>query len=431
MATVYLGRLLGPVGFSRPVAIKRLHPTIARDPELVAMLIDEARLAARIRHPNVVPVLDVVEADGEICLVMEYVHGASLASILGVLADVNGRVPVAIAAAIAAGVLHGLHAAHEATDEHGRSLGLVHRDVSPQNILLGADGVPRVIDFGVAKAARRLQHTRTGQIKGKLGYMAPEQLAGARVSRAADIYAAGVVLWEVLTGRRLTEARHADADRVLSLITKRRDPPSRYVEGLDEEVDGIVLRALELDPSRRFPTAREMALALEAATDAAPPSAIGEWVEWIAAGLLSKSGERLRAVEQWSAATEPEAVASASRPSRLRSVVVVALAVGAAGAAVFAWKARGTGDRPAPSAASAPLVTATLAAPDPTTPTEQSTGSVLAPVVSAPAANPASRAMRPRAPSSPRAPARNARECEPPYEIDASSGLKRYKPECF
>jgi eukaryotic-like serine/threonine-protein kinase len=182
MASVHLGRLLGPAGFTRTVAIKRLHPHLAKDPQLAAMFLDEARLAAAIRHANVVATLDVVEQEGELFLVMEYVHGASLSR----LVRETGAIDPSIASAVVTGALHGLHAAHEAKDEEGHALEIVHRDVSPENVLVGVDGGARLLDFGVAKAASRLQTTRDGSIKGKLRYMAPEQLAGRKVTRRRD-----------------------------------------------------------------------------------------------------------------------------------------------------------------------------------------------------------------------------------------------------
>ncbi|HSQ67748.1 MAG TPA: serine/threonine-protein kinase, partial [Polyangiaceae bacterium] len=204
MATVHLGRLLGPVGFSRTVAIKRLHPHFARDPEFVAMFLDEARLAARIRHPNVVSTLDVVVLQGELFVVMDYVHGEALSKLI----RANGAVPPPIAASIIAGVLYGLHAAHEAKTDDGAPLHIVHRDISPQNVLVGVDGSARVVDFGVAKAVGRLQTTREGALKGKIAYMSPEQISTDSVDRRTDIYAASVVLWEMLTGKRLYQADH-------------------------------------------------------------------------------------------------------------------------------------------------------------------------------------------------------------------------------
>src|SRR5689334_1708582 len=206
MATVHFGRLNGPVGFSRTVAIKRLHPNFATDPEFVASFLDEARLAARISHPNVVPTLDVVATDGEVFIVLEYVSGESLGKLWRSHTSKNERIPIPYSLAIMANALHGLHAAHEVRDERGEPLAIVHRDVSPQNIIVGTDGVARVLDFGVAKAAGRLQETGdSGALKGKIAYMAPEQITGGSVSRVTDVYAAAVVLWELLAGRRLID----------------------------------------------------------------------------------------------------------------------------------------------------------------------------------------------------------------------------------
>jgi serine/threonine protein kinase len=178
MATVHLGRLMGPAGFSRTVAIKRLHPQFAKDPDFVAMFLDEARLAARIQHQNVVATVDVVARDDELFLVMDYVRGESFSRLLRASRKQGIDIPPRVIASVMVGMLHGLHAAHEAKDERGQPLSMVHRDVSPQNVIVGVDGVPRVLDFGVAKAAARVQVTRDGQMKGKLSYMAPEQLRG-------------------------------------------------------------------------------------------------------------------------------------------------------------------------------------------------------------------------------------------------------------
>src|SRR5262249_55930470 len=163
----------------------RLRPHLADEPEIVASFAEEARLAARVRHPNVVTMLDIVSKAGEAFLVMDYVEGVSLASLVKACAARGEPVPPPVAAALVAQALHGLHAAHEARNEAGEMLNLVHRDVSPHNVLVGVDGVARVVDFGVAKAIGRQQTTRDGRIKGKLGYMAPEQLAGRAVTRKA------------------------------------------------------------------------------------------------------------------------------------------------------------------------------------------------------------------------------------------------------
>src|SRR4030088_3091893 len=178
MATVHFGRLQGAAGFARSVAIKSLHPQYAKDPDFVAMFLDEARLAARIAHPNVVPTLDVVSQGDDLLLVMEYVRGSALSRLVRPLTQKGERMPQRIAGSIVSGVLRGLHAAHEAKSEIGEPLDIVHRDVSPQNVLVGTDGIARVLDFGVAKAAGRCYTTRDGNIKGKVPYMAPEQLEG-------------------------------------------------------------------------------------------------------------------------------------------------------------------------------------------------------------------------------------------------------------
>ena len=180
------GLFSGPAGFSRQVAVKRLRPQFADDPQFVSMFLDEARLAARIHHPNVVSTLDVIEADDELLLVMDMVEGVPLSRLLTVGNPVARKIEMICS--IAVGVLHGLHAAHEAKNEAGEALDLVHRDVSPQNILVGADGVPRLLDFGIAKAIGRLQGpTRLGEVKGKVSYLAPEQLSGRATRQATSM----------------------------------------------------------------------------------------------------------------------------------------------------------------------------------------------------------------------------------------------------
>jgi serine/threonine-protein kinase len=297
MATVHFGRLQGAAGFARSVAIKRLHPQYARDPDFVEMFLDEARLAARISHPNVVPTLDVVAQGDELLLVMEYVRGSALSRLLRTLTQKGERMPARIAAAIAAGVLRGLHAAHEATSEIGERLEIVHRDVSPQNVLVGTDGIPRVLDFGVAKAAGRVQTTREGQLKGKLAYMAPEQITTGSVTRKTDIYAAAVVLWEMLTGRRLFRAENEA--KLLSLVLDGDvHPPSALVEGLAEGFDRVVLRGIDRDPAKRYTTAREMAMEVESVGGIAPPAEVGDWVEVLAADELRERTSRIEEIER-------------------------------------------------------------------------------------------------------------------------------------
>jgi hypothetical protein len=301
MAVVHFGRLLGPVGFSRPVAIKRLHPQLAREPTFRAMFIDEARLASRIRHPNVVPTLDVVTDGGDLLLVMEYVHGESLHQLLRAVHERGERVPMRVTLAIMSAVLHGLHAAHEATTEAGQPLNVVHRDVSPQNIMVGIDGVARVLDFGIARATVRLENTREGIVKGKLAYMAPEQLGGVVVDRRADVYAATVVLWEMLTGKRLFVRGDGGAVLIEKLLRGTIEAPSTHAPGTPRLLDAIVLHGLARTPDQRFANAREMALALERLGELAPASEIGAWVEGLAAATLTERAVRLKQLEMTSA----------------------------------------------------------------------------------------------------------------------------------
>ena len=281
MATVHLGRLIGPEGFSRTVAIKRLHPQFALDPEFVTMFLDEARLASRIRHANVVAPLNVVVADSEVLIVMEYVHGESISRLLR--ASGEGRPAPNIASATLIQALLGLHAAHDACDERGTPLCIVHRDVSPQNVLVDQDGAVHVVDFGVAKAALRAHATDGGKFKGKLGYVAPEQLElGRPIDRRADVFSAGVVLWELLTGLRLFPVD--DTAR----RERRPEAPSQCAPGISPELDAIVERALATDPDDRFSDARQMALALQSACAPAGALEIASWVEHFAGETLKK-----------------------------------------------------------------------------------------------------------------------------------------------
>jgi len=316
MASVHFGRLLGGAGFSRTVAIKRLHPHLAEDPEFRSTMIDEARLAARIHHPNVVPTLDVVASDGALLLVMEYVRGESLARLMKIEGAREGRVPLPIASAIAIGALHGLHAAHEARSDRGTALGIVHRDVSPQNILVGIDGMPRVIDFGVAKAAGRLQTTQEGVIKGKIAYMAPEQLAASPVTRAADVYAMGVVLWELLAGQRLFVG---DNNVALfgSVLAGAKDPPSRHSPDLPAALDALVMKALARDAADRFESALEMAEMLTRLLPPALPTEVGRWCDEAARDSLSARENVLADIESNSGMDLAASLAGGSDPPRV------------------------------------------------------------------------------------------------------------------
>lgn len=315
MATVFLGRITSVGGFTRAVAIKRLHPHCAKDPELRATLLDEARLASRIRHPNVVPVLDVIATevekgatgtsdDNEICIVSEYVHGASLEGLFQSARAQAKVIAPQVACAIVASMLRGLHAAHEAKDERGQPLDLVHRDVSPQNVLTDVDGVTRVVDFGIAKALGRLQETRDGAVKGKLAYMAPEQLRRRSVTRRTDIYAAGVVLWELLAGRKLfdEEQRQGNEAAIVTGILRGNIPRPSSVSPseIPSALDAIVARATARDPVSRYATALEMASAIEEESGVAIASAVevAAAVRALAATTITERALLLEALER-------------------------------------------------------------------------------------------------------------------------------------
>jgi len=295
MATVHLGRLLGPIGFSRTVAIKRLLPQFVVDVGFVSMFIDEARLASRIRHPNVVPTLDVVTQKDELFLVLEYVHGETLSQLIKAITVSRSSTPPTVAASLVCGMLHGLHAAHNVTNERGKPLDLVHRDVSPQNVLVGTDGVARLLDFGVAKAAGRMQVTTNGEVKGKLAYMAPEQVKGT-VTPQSDIYSAAAVLWEALTCRRLFQDI-TWTNAAQTIVNRDISPPSQFVPDLPRELDAVVMRGLEKLPQSRFASARDMALAIEHCIPLAPAHEVGEWVEQTARATLLDRAQKIAEIE--------------------------------------------------------------------------------------------------------------------------------------
>lgn len=300
MAAVHFGRLLGTGGFARTVAIKRLRGEFLDKPEVITTLLDEARLASRIRHPNVVQTLDMVAGEDEVFLIMDYVVGETLARLLGAAIERGDPTDPRIATGIMTGVLYGLHAAHDATDEHGEALHIVHRDVSPQNVLVGADGLARLLDFGIAKGKGRLQTTRAGQLKGKVSYMSPEQILGDEPDRRSDVYAAAVVLWETLTGRRLFPAGETVAqsyDAIPRILEADVDPPSVVAPDVPGELDAIVMRGLNRHRETRWETARDFAVALEEAVGVATTRQIGEWVQRLAEATLAERAATVRELE--------------------------------------------------------------------------------------------------------------------------------------
>jgi len=314
MATVYLARLSGVAGFQRLVAIKRLHPHLARDPDFVEMFLDEARLAARIHHPNVVPIQEVGESERGYYLVMDYVEGDTLARLLSRAAQAGTQVPHGVVIRILLDVLAGLHAAHELRDDHGEPLAIVHRDVSPQNILVGTDGVARLVDFGVARAASRLSTTRSGQLKGKLAYMAPEQARGSgHIDRRADLFSCGIVLWEALAVKRLFKG-DAEAETLNRVLYEPIASPRSVRPDVPVALEEVCMKALARDVDQRFATAQEFADALEnAARGLACMGSVRDVATCIEQVVGVALAEQRDAVRAWLARSEPSHGAT-SRP---------------------------------------------------------------------------------------------------------------------
>ncbi len=300
MATVHFGRLDGAGGFSRVIAIKRLLPHLVENREFTAMLLKEARLAARVRHPNVVATLDVVATKGDVLLVLDYVHGEALSTLCRTQAkERREQVALPIAIGIVLDMLDGLAAIHDATDEKGRSLSLVHRDISPPNVLVGVDGVARVLDFGIATALEHIEETAPERRKGKRGYMSPEQLRGERLTQRSDVFSTGIVMWELLALRRLFPADQENEPG--DAVQRGNYPrPSEFRPDVPPALDDIVMRSLELEPSDRFSSMHELAEALEIA---APPRAnarrIAEWVTDLARDALAERNRMVARAENW------------------------------------------------------------------------------------------------------------------------------------
>ena len=288
MAEVLLARSHGIEGFERHVVIKRILGDNAKNSHFVKMFIDEARLAAAIHHQNVVQVHDIGADQGEYFFTMEYVHGEDLRNILFHASKTKSRVPLEHVVTILSGAAAGLHHAHELRGPDKKALGIVHRDVSPANILVGYDGGVKVADFGIAKAAVRTAETRSGVLKGKVAYMSPEQCLGRPIDRRSDIFGLGIVLYELTTVRRLFKG---DNDFLtMSMITGAPIPlPSTKWPDIPPQLEMIIMKALSRDPADRYQTANEMRAALEQfARDAgltASTSALGDW-------LVQHLGER-------------------------------------------------------------------------------------------------------------------------------------------
>jgi eukaryotic-like serine/threonine-protein kinase len=422
MATVWAARQHGARGFNRLVALKTVLPELAA-PDLDTMFLDEARVTARIHHPNVCEVFELIEHQGVLALSMEWVDGDTLNNILSGQPK-DPAIDVRVAAQIMGHVASGLHAAHELCDERGAPLQLVHRDVSPQNILVSRNGHVKVTDFGVAKALGGVREsTAVGKVKGKLSYMSPEQAQGKLLDRRSDIFSLGVVLYVATVGshpfRRAGESRHQQLSR---LVMNRIKPPSEIVPDYPPELEAILMRALERDPAQRYTTADEMARALfdwvlstgpsvtehhisRLVLDRAGP-AILERSERIA-NLMCKSRE-LTPSDEPVPAVDPTLVPTTSRAGhtlspgrasaratlRVVSTTLTAAAIGLAASIVFSSAER------APSAvlarpAAEPAAASALPAPDPLTPTPPGAAAPASDLPVAPAASSPPAAMAP------------------------------------
>ncbi len=298
MARVWAARQHGTRGFSKTVAIKTILPHLAEEPEFERMFLDEARIAALVHHPNVCEIYELGEEGKVLYLAMEWINGESLVHILrssGKMAPMEPR----LCARIIADACAGLHAAHQLTDDEGRPMNVVHRDVSPHNILISADGNVKVADFGVAKALGQMHSaTVAGQVKGKIAYMAPEQIGGASADRRIDVFAMGVVLYEATTGRRPFTGE-GDAQVMHAIMGGQFTPPTRIIRGYPPELENVVLTAMSADPNRRYATAERMRMALEEFLARSGPivtqSHVGHFVQQCVGNVLDRRRDRIRA----------------------------------------------------------------------------------------------------------------------------------------
>lgn len=262
MAELYLAKQTGLKGFEKVLAIKRILPHLTQDTEFVNMFINEAKLAALLSHQNIVQIFDLGNVDGTYYIAMEYVMGKDLRTVLRKRRENKTRIPMDLALRISSRVCSGLDYAHRKKDFSGNDLDIVHRDVSPQNILISYEGEVKIVDFGIAKAASSGSETKAGVLKGKLAYMAPEQAWGKAIDRRTDVFATGVVLYEMLTGERPFKAT-SDFDLLEKVRETQFEPPSKLNPEIYPELEAAVMKALAKDPADRYQTTSEMELALE------------------------------------------------------------------------------------------------------------------------------------------------------------------------
>jgi serine/threonine-protein kinase len=291
MAMVWAARLKGTRGFQKIVAVKTILPKLSDDPEFEQMFLDEASLASQIRHPHVVEILDLGEQDGVLYLVMEWIDGVPLNQVLRA-ARKRGGVPLPVAVRICMQAAAGLHAAHELRDDAGQLVGLVHRDVSPQNVLVTYDGVAKVVDFGVAKAtAAGGSVTQAGHIKGKVAYMAPEQIRADTIDRRVDVFSLGCVLYYLTTGKHPFRKESDGATMYGICAPEPAVSPRRLVPSYPVSLERVVMEALAKDPAKRFPTANDLLRALDHSLPASMRASTDEEVAKFLRSLFSEQRE--------------------------------------------------------------------------------------------------------------------------------------------
>jgi serine/threonine-protein kinase len=262
MAQVFKARALGPGGFKRDVVVKRILPEYGRDSEFIRMFVDEAKILGLLHHPNVVQVYEFGEDDGTLFLALEYVEGPSLSRVLRTLRGANKRMPPAIVAFVAREICRALECVHDLRDEQDRPLGAIHRDVTPSNVILTPAGEVKLLDFGVATFKNALQGTKSGTVKGKPAYLAPEQLEGKAIDGRVDLFALGIVMHEMLTLQHLF-AGDSDLGPVKQIMEREIPRPSASRDDVPEALERAVMRALERDRGRRFASAAEMGATLD------------------------------------------------------------------------------------------------------------------------------------------------------------------------
>ena len=270
MATVWKGLTLGAEGFTRRVAIKRVLPELAHDKKFTAMFVEEARVVSELAHPNIVQVHDFDhDAEGNYFIVMEWVDGLDLQQWMSAYKTAGERTPWHYVAAIGIEVLRGLSAAHERIDSLGRPSPVIHRDVTPNNILVGRNGIVKLADFGLARATDRASMTKPGTVKGKLAYMAPEVLTGKPANEKSDIFCLGIVLWEALTNQRLYDGK-TDLEVIMKAREAKVPPLASIRDDVPALLDEVIGGALTKDPDHRFESARELMRALASILKAQP-----------------------------------------------------------------------------------------------------------------------------------------------------------------